>query len=137
LIVAPPSAAGSPWARRFGPLSAGFASGWMRIRGARRRRSVDRGFVLSDHADWPGLLDAIAAAGPERVLLTHGYSAVLARRLRELGLDADPLATRYQGERDDSIEGDAMPADDRTEAPAEPASPDADRPGSSESDGAL
>jgi putative mRNA 3-end processing factor len=101
LIVAPPSANGTPWMRKFGAISTSFASGWMRIRGARRRRSVDRGFVLSDHADWPGLIDAIRASGAERVLLTHGYSATVARWLVEHGIDADTLATRYQGERDD------------------------------------
>jgi putative mRNA 3-end processing factor len=101
LILAPPSAAGSPWLRRFGAAARGFASGWMRIRGTRRRRNVDRGFVLSDHADWPGLLAAIAATGAERVLVTHGYSAVLARWLRDQGIDAEILATHYQGERND------------------------------------
>ncbi len=104
LIVAPPSANGTPWARKFGPTSSAFASGWMRIRGPRRRRSVDRGFVLSDHCDWPGLLSAIEATGAERVLLTHGYTAVVARYLRERGVDADTLATRYEGERDDAPE---------------------------------
>ena len=105
MIVAPPSANGSPWARKFGPNSGGFASGWMRIRGPRRRRSVDRGFVLSDHADWPGLLSCVKATGATRVLLTHGYTAVLARWLREQGLDASTLATQYEGERDDASEG--------------------------------
>lgn len=102
LIVAPPSAQGTPWLRRFGSISTGFASGWMSIRGARRRRSVDRGFVLSDHCDWPGLLAAIEATGAERVLLTHGYTAVVARYLRDHGVEAGLLATRYEGERDDS-----------------------------------
>ncbi len=102
LIVAPPSAQGSPWLRRFGPTSAGFASGWMMIRGARRRRSVDRGFVLSDHADWPGLLAAIDATGAEQVWLTHGYTSVVTRWLRDRGRDARVIATRFEGERDDS-----------------------------------
>ncbi len=105
MVVAPPSANGSPWARKFGPSSDGFASGWMRIRGPRRRRSVDRGFVLSDHADWPGLISTVKATGATRVLLTHGYTAVLARWLREQGLDASTLATKYEGERDDASEG--------------------------------
>ena len=105
LIVAPPSAQGSPWLRRFGPLSTAFASGWMRIRGTRRRRSVDRGFVLSDHADWPGLLGAIEATGAERVWLTHGYTSVLARYLRDQGRDAHVIATRYEGERDEAATG--------------------------------
>ncbi len=102
LIVAPPSAQGSPWLRRFGVMSTGFASGWMMIRGARRRRSVDRGFVLSDHADWPGLLSAIDATGAEQVWLTHGYTAVVTRWLRDQGRDARVIATRFEGERDDS-----------------------------------
>lgn len=106
LIVASPSADGSGWMRRFGPSASGFASGWMRVRGARRRRTVDRGFVLSDHADWPGLLSAVAATGAERVLLTHGYTAALARRLGELGVAAETLATGYQGERDDPSPGE-------------------------------
>ncbi len=98
LVVAPPSAQGTPWLRRFGAASAAFASGWMRIRGTRRRRAVDRGFVLSDHADWPGLLDAIGATGASRVWVTHGYTAVMVRHLREQGLDAYAVATPFEGE---------------------------------------
>ena len=102
LIIAPPSAQGTPWMRRFGTVSTGFASGWMQIRGTRRRKAVDRGFALSDHADWPGLLEAIAATGAERVWVTHGYSAELARWLSEHGLEAMALSTRFEGEPDDS-----------------------------------
>lgn len=105
MIVAPPSANGTPWMRRFGALSVGFASGWMRIRGARRRRGVDRGFVLSDHVDWPGLLGAVRETGAERVWVTHGYREPVVRWLREeWGLDAQPLATAWEGERDDADE---------------------------------
>jgi putative mRNA 3-end processing factor len=102
MVVAPPSADGSTWARRFGAQSTAFASGWMLVRGARRRRSVDRGFTLSDHVDWPQLLHAIAATGAERVLVTHGFTGPVVRWLREHGLSADTLATRYEGERDDA-----------------------------------
>ena len=98
LVVAPPSAAGSTWMRRFGDYSDAFASGWMRLRGARRRRAVDRGFVLSDHADWPGLQQAISASGAHRVIVTHGYEATMVRWLREQGLEADFFATAYGGE---------------------------------------
>ena len=101
LLIAPTSAQGTPWLRRFGDVSAAFASGWMRVRGQRRRRSVDRGFVLSDHADWAGLLSAIAASGASRVLVTHGYTAVLARYLRENGREAYELAAPYSGESQD------------------------------------
>lgn len=105
LVLAPPSAQSTPWLRRFGDYSDGFASGWMQLRGARRRRSVDRGFVLSDHADWPGLLQAIEATGATRILATHGYSAVLVRWLREQGYAADVLETEYGDEEP----GAAMP----------------------------
>jgi len=99
LVVAPPSAAGSVWMRRFGDYADAFASGWMQVRGNRRRRGVDQGFALSDHADWQGLIDAIAATGASRILATHGSVGPLTRYLREKGLDAEPLSTRY-GEED-------------------------------------
>lgn len=98
LILAPPSAHGSPWTRRFGADETAFASGWMRIRGTRRRRGVDRGFVLSDHADWPALLRTIRETGARRVLTTHGYADTLARYLGEEGLGAAVLHTAYAGE---------------------------------------
>lgn len=98
LVVAPPSVASSPWVRRFGHPGDAFASGWMQLRGARRRRGVDRGFVLSDHADWPGLQRAIAATGAQRVIVTHGYEAVMVRWLREQGLEAGAFRTEYEGE---------------------------------------
>jgi putative mRNA 3-end processing factor len=98
LIVAPLFARGSTWMRRFGDHSSAFASGWMRIRGARRRRGYDRGFALSDHADWPSLLQTLDDTGAERVFVTHGYTHQLARYLRDRGLDAHPWQTRYEGE---------------------------------------
>ncbi|MFC0401563.1 ligase-associated DNA damage response exonuclease [Paraburkholderia rhizosphaerae] len=107
LIVAPPSAQGSAWLRRFGDYSDAFASGWMRLRGTRRRRGVDRGFVLSDHADWPALQTAIAATGATRVIVTHGQVEPMVRWLREQGLDAAAFATEYSG---DSVEADAQGA---------------------------
>lgn len=110
LIVAPPSAQG-PWLRRFGTISTAVASGWMQLRGTRRRRAVDRGFALSDHADWPGLLAAIEATGAEEIWVTHGYTAVLARWLTEQGLRARTVETRFVGEGG----GDAGDGDDAGE----------------------
>jgi putative mRNA 3-end processing factor len=101
LVVAPPSAASSPWLKRFGDYSDAFASGWMQLRGARRRRSLDRGFVVSDHADWPGLRMAIAATGAPRVIVTHGQVAPLVRALRDEGIDASAFETEYGDEEDD------------------------------------
>ena len=105
VILAPPSADGSVWTRRFGSHSTGFASGWMLIRGARRRRSLDRGFPLSDHVDWPSLLDAISATGAERVWVTHGFTAPVVRWLGEHGLDAIAVETRFEGDVDDEAVG--------------------------------
>ena len=102
LILAPPLAFGSPWMRRFDDASTGFASGWMRVRGARRRRGFDRGFVVSDHADWPGLIRTVEGTGARRVYATHGYADALARYLREeRGLRAAPLDTLFEGESED------------------------------------
>jgi putative mRNA 3-end processing factor len=105
IIIAPPSALGSPWMRKFRPYSDAMASGWMNLRGARRRRAVDRGFVLSDHADWKGLNQAVEATGAERVFVTHGYSDIFARWLRERGYDARAVRTEFEGnETVDSVE---------------------------------
>jgi putative mRNA 3-end processing factor len=109
LIVAPPLAKTSPWLRRFGDFSTGLASGWMRIRGTRRRRSMDRGFVLSDHADWPGSLGAIRASEATSVWVTHGYRTAMARWLTEQGIKADTMETRYEGERDEAEPAEAEP----------------------------
>ena len=111
LVVAPPSSQGSAWARRFGDYSDAFASGWMLLRGARRRRNVDRGFILSDHADWPGLLEAIAASGASRVIVTHGYVDPLVRWLREHGLESGAFKTEYGDDEDAKEVDDAAPAE--------------------------
>jgi putative mRNA 3-end processing factor len=103
LVLAPPSAAGSAWMKRFGDYSDAFASGWMQLRGVRRRRALDRGFVLSDHADWSGLMQAIAATSAQRVIVTHGQVPVMVRWLREKGLDADAFATEFGDEQDDAV----------------------------------
>ena len=105
LVVCPPSAVGSPWLRRFDPYSLGIASGWMSLRGARRRRGADRGFILSDHADWHDLNTAIRETGAERVYITHGYSEIFARWLSEKGINASVVRTQYEGELSEIIEG--------------------------------
>jgi putative mRNA 3-end processing factor len=98
LVLAPPSALQTPWIRRFGPVSTALASGWMQLRGTRRRRGLDRGFVLSDHLDWPGLLETVAESGAERLYLTHGTTGPAVRFFREKGLDAHTLETQFEGE---------------------------------------
>ncbi|WP_137928444.1 ligase-associated DNA damage response exonuclease [Cupriavidus sp. 2SB] len=110
LVVAPPSAQRSTWLRRFGAEAAdAFASGWMQLRGTRRRRGVDRGFALSDHADWPGLLQAIDATGAQRVIVTHGNVPVMVRYLSEQGLDAQAFKTEFGDVDDVEDPSDAQP----------------------------
>ncbi|MCH6234797.1 ligase-associated DNA damage response exonuclease [Cognataquiflexum rubidum] len=99
MIIAPPSAMGSPWMKQFSPYQTGICSGWMAIRGARRRRAADAGFVLSDHADWEGLITAIKATEAEKVYLTHGSTAVFGRYLEEVEkIHAVELKTLFEGE---------------------------------------
>ncbi|HIK17581.1 MAG TPA: ligase-associated DNA damage response exonuclease [Leptolyngbyaceae cyanobacterium M33_DOE_097] len=101
LVLAPPSAHRSSWMKRFPQPQTAFASGWMAVRGARRRRGYERGFVLSDHADWQGLIDSILQTGAKQIYVTHGQSDVLSRYLRETHqLDAMPLKTLFEGEGD-------------------------------------
>ena len=115
IVIAPPSAGGSPWMKRFGDYSDSFASGWMLLRGARRRRGVDRGFVLSDHADWPGLMSAIKATEAQQVIVTHGSIPTMVRWLCQNGLDAKGFDTEYGDEEEDEA---APPAASPDPAPA-------------------
>lgn len=110
LVLAPPSALNHPWLRKFGPISTGFASGWMQVRGARRWRSLDRGFVISDHADFDGLTMAIRETGADRVGVTHGFVQPFARWLAEQGWQSWTLPTRFETE--DADEGETSLADD-------------------------
>jgi putative mRNA 3-end processing factor len=102
LVLAPPSAHGGTWIRKMVPYVTASASGWMTFRGARRRRAIDKGFVMSDHCDWDGLLNSIKATECEKVICTHGYTDIFSRYLREIGYDARTQDTQYDGETDDS-----------------------------------
>lgn len=102
LIIAPPSAADSTWMRRFNPYSLGVCSGWMQVRGNARRRNVDAGFPISDHADWQGLLQTIKLTGAEKIFVTHGFTSVLARYLQENGLSAEEVKTAYGSEEEET-----------------------------------
>lgn len=98
IVLAPPSAHGSTWIRKMVPYVSASASGWMAFRGARRRRAIDKGFVLSDHCDWDGLLSSIKATGAEKIICTHGYTDIFSRYLRELGYDAESPPTPRGGD---------------------------------------
>lgn len=113
MVLAPPSAHGTPWIRKMVPYVTASASGWMAFRGARRRRAIDKGFVLSDHCDWQGLLQAIEGTGCEKVICTHGYTEIFSRYLREKGYDARTEETQYEGELGE-LEGKSEQENDDT-----------------------
>jgi putative mRNA 3-end processing factor len=76
-------------------------SGWMQVRGAVRRRNADAGFILSDHADWDGLLAACKATEAECVYVTHGFQAAFSRYLRESGINAREVKTEYGNDEEE------------------------------------
>lgn len=118
IVIAPGSTQNTDWIRKFAPYSLAFASGWMQVRGGRRRRALDQGFVISDHADWDGLLGAIEATGAERIGVTHGYTDPLVRWLKEQGKEAWEVPTRFQGEGvEDSESEEAEPPTFEKETP--------------------
>lgn len=108
LIIAPPGALGTSWQKKFPAYEVGMASGWMNVRGTRRRQSVDRGFVLSDHADWQGLNTAIKATGCEKVIVTHGYTNIFSKWLNDQGIETQVEDTEFEGEmaEEDSLKGE-------------------------------
>ena len=111
LIITPPSALGSTWIKKAEPYSVASASGWMMLRSARRRRNVDKGFVLSDHADWNGLISAIEATEAENIYVTHGYVDTFSKYLNEAGWNAGIVSTEYEGELPEIGEG-SKPTDE-------------------------
>lgn len=102
IVIAPPSADSPGWTKKFSQTSTAFASGWMQIRGNRRRRAVDRGFVLSDHSDWPGLIKTIGQTEAENIWVSHGYTNEVVRWLREKGFNAMAVSTQFNGDDEDS-----------------------------------
>ncbi|MBO9562971.1 MAG: ligase-associated DNA damage response exonuclease [Niastella sp.] len=104
IVIAPPSADGTPWMKRFAPYSVGICSGWMQVRGHQRRRNADAGFALSDHADWKGLLETVKATGAEKVFVTHGFQSAFSRYLNEQGIAAGEVKTEFGAEEEEAVE---------------------------------
>lgn len=102
IVIAPSGAEGSPWIKRFSPYAIGICSGWMQVRGNARRKNADAGFILSDHADWNGLLSAVKATGAEKVYTTHGFQAAFSRYLNEHGIEAAEVKTNYGTEEEET-----------------------------------
>ena len=95
VVIAPGSADGTPWMKRFAPYAVGVCSGWMQVRGNTRRRNADAGFALSDHADWKGLIQTVKDTGATKVYVTHGFQAAFSRYLNEQGIEAAEVKTEY------------------------------------------
>jgi putative mRNA 3-end processing factor len=95
VVIAPSGAESSPWIKRFSPYETGICSGWMQVRGNVRRNNADAGFILSDHADWNGLLSAVKATEAKRVFATHGFQSAFSRFLNETGIEAGEVKTEY------------------------------------------
>ena len=119
IVIAPPGAAGTPWMKKFYPYGVGVCSGWMQVRGHARRKNVDAGFALSDHADWNGLLTAVKATGAQKVFVTHGFQSAFSRYLNEQGIEAAEVKTDYGSEEEEIIK-DIANAEENTSAIIEP-----------------
>lgn len=107
VIIAPPSADGTSWMKKFQPHAVSVCSGWMQVRGNVRRGNVDAGFVLSDHADWNGLIQAIKETGAERVFVTHGFQSAFSRYCNEENIAiAAEVKTQYGNEDEEIVRED-------------------------------
>ena len=103
IVIIPPALADGKWVKSLMQPAIGICSGWMMVRAGRRWRSADAGFALSDHADWPGLLDAIKATEAEKVFVTHGSTAIFSKYLNEIGIEAEEVSTKYGADDDDDV----------------------------------
>jgi putative mRNA 3-end processing factor len=109
VTLAPPSATADIWTRRFPDPVTAFASGWMRVRARARQRGVELPLVISDHADWDGLIATISATGAGEIWVTHGQEDALVHWCQTKGLAARPLALVGYGDED---EHEAISADE-------------------------
>lgn len=100
ILLVPPALADSNVIKKVPSAVTAVCSGWMQVRGARRWRSADAGFAISDHADWGGLLQAVRATGAEKVYVTHGQTHVFSQYLNEIGIHAVPMQTEFGTEEE-------------------------------------
>ncbi|HLY68199.1 MAG TPA: hypothetical protein VKR53_00640, partial [Puia sp.] len=105
VVIAPQSAEGSGWMKRFVPYELAVCSGWMQVRGNLRRSNADKGFALSDHADWNGLLQAVKSTGAKKIFVTHGFQSAFSRYLNENGFESAEVKTEF-GDEEESVNGD-------------------------------
>lgn len=123
LVITPGSALDTPWTNRMKPYRTAMASGWMQLRGWRRRGNIDKGFVLSDHADWDALLLAVKESGAERVIATHGYTDLFSQYLRSVGVDAAAESTEFKGEGGSEVSNEGAESTRSVDPPGRPETP--------------
>ncbi len=99
LLIVPPGTQSTQWQTLIGNHTEAYVSGWMKVRGIKRRQNMERGFIISDHADWPSLLQTIQETRAENIWVTHGYTATLVRFFTEMGLSAKELKTQFRGDQ--------------------------------------
>lgn len=110
IVIIPPSLLDSNLIKKIPNKADAICSGWMQVRGARRWRSADAGFPISDHADWNGLLDAVKSTGAEKVYVTHGQTSVFTKYLNESGIEAQEVRTEYGNEEETAVKTQEDPS---------------------------
>jgi putative mRNA 3-end processing factor len=101
LYIMPPAASSDAKLKQLEPYAIARASGWSALRGMATREGINKGFIISDHTDWKGILHGVKETGAQKIYATHGYSAVLTRYLQECGWDAVDLRLHpLEGEED-------------------------------------
>jgi putative mRNA 3-end processing factor len=98
IVLAPPSAEATPWARRLAEPVTCAASGWMRVRQRAKASGVELPLVISDHADWDELLATCAEVGAPEVWVTHGREDALIHALAGRGVTGRALHLLGRGE---------------------------------------
>jgi putative mRNA 3-end processing factor len=92
IVLAPPSALKDRWTRRLTDPVTAYASGWMRVRARARQMGVELPLVVSDHCDWPELVQTIAETEAEEVWVTHGREDALVHQIGLMGRRGRALA---------------------------------------------
>ncbi len=98
VLVAPPGGTAQDLRRRLPQARTATLTGWALDSGSRFRSGTDASFPLSDHADFPDLVEMVQRVAPKRVYTLHGFAAEFAAHLRGLGWDARPLGLEEQME---------------------------------------
>jgi putative mRNA 3-end processing factor len=112
IVIAPPSAEATPWARRLADPVTCAASGWMTVRQRAKLRGVELPLIISDHADWDELLETIEEVRAPEVWVTHGRDDALVHALSLRGIRGRALHLVGRDEEDEGAPEKSVPAAD-------------------------